>query len=213
VFPTLEATLDFLILTLRGLQQTILTVAGYHDWTNLQHIRETMKPITEIVKREIEVILQYWTPFFDNSTGILSVQALRVNNALLHILTVKDIIVVTRVNNQTIALLLIEYNKLNMLIGDALNEFASLNDVLRTTNIAGPPLLQRQPNMRTSRPLVLSSTHEQQGDLIDMALGKKFFRTHRKKHRKVYNARTQKPRNPRNPRNPINPINPRKPRK
>jgi len=207
VFPTLEATLDFLILTLTGLQQTILTVAGYHDWTNLQHIRETMKPITEIVKREIEVILQYWTPFFNNSTGSLSVQALRVNNALLNILTVKDKIVVTRVSNQTIALLLIEYNKLNGLIGDALNEFATLNDVLRTTNITGPPLLQRQPNMRTGRPLVLPSAHEDQEHLIDMALGKNFFRTHRKKHRKVYNARSQKSRKH------YKPIKPRKPRK
>lgn len=193
VFPTQGAILDFLIITLQGLQQTISAVAGYHNWNNLEHIAQTMRRITETVKREIVVILEYWMPFFHNSSGAISVQAMKVHSSLLNILTVKDKIADTPINNETVALLLIKYNKLNTLISSALGEFAILNEVLvANTHIVGPPLLRRQPNLGTNRPLFV----EDQMDQLDMALGKNYFKrrnkTHRKRHRKRDNIRSSK---------------------
>lgn len=193
VFPTQGARLDFLIITLRGLQQTISVVAGYHNWNNLEHIAQTMRRITEIVKREIVVILEYWMPFFHNSSGPLSVQAMKVHSSLLNILTVKDKIADTPINHETVALLLIEYNKLNTLISTALGEFAILNEVLvATTPIVGPPLLQRQTNIGATRPLFVGDQMNQ----LDMAIGKNYFKrrnkTHRKRHRKRDNIRPPK---------------------
>lgn len=197
VFPTQGARLDFLIITLRGLQQTISAVAGYHDWNNLEHIEQTIRRITEIVKREIVVILQYWMPFFHNSSGPLSVQAMKVHTSLLNILTVKDKIADTPINNGTVAVLLIEYNKLNTLISTALSKFAVLNEVLvASTPIIGPPLLRRQPNIGTIRPLFV----EDQMNPLYMALGKNYFKRqnkthrkrHRKRHRKINNIRPPK---------------------
>ena len=190
VFPTQGARLDFLIITLRGLQQTISAVAGYHNWNNLEHIAQTMRRITEIVKREIVVILEYWMPFFHNSSGPISAQAMKVHSSLLNILTVKDKIADTPINHETVALLLIEYNKLNTLISTALGKFAILNEVLvAATPIAGPPLLRRQPNIGTTRPLF----DDDQTHPLDMALGKNYFKimrkTHRKRHRKIDNTR------------------------
>ena len=193
VFPTQGARLDFLIITLRGLQQTISAVAGYHNWNNLEHIAQTIRPITEIVKREIVVILQYWMPFFHNSSGPISVQAMKVHTSLLNIVTVKDKIADTPINHETVALLLIEYNKLNTFISTALGEFAILNEVLvASTPIIGPPLLRRQPNIGTTTPLFV----EDQINQLDMAVGKNYFKrrnkTHRKRHRKIDNIRLPK---------------------
>lgn len=36
------------------------------------------------------VILEYWMPFFHNSSGAISVQAMKVHTSLLNIVTVKD---------------------------------------------------------------------------------------------------------------------------
>jgi hypothetical protein len=196
VFPTQGARLDFLIITLRGLQQTISAVADYHNWNSLEHIAQTMRRITEIVKREIVVILEYWMPFFHNSSGPLSVQAMKVHSSLLNILTVKDKIADTPINHDNVALLLIEYNKLNTLISTALGEFAILNEVLVASTIepviVGPPLLRRQPNIGTTTPLFVGDQMNQ----LDMALGKNYFKrrnkTHRKRHRKRDNIRSSK---------------------
>ena len=193
VFPTHRATLDFLIRTLQELQETISAVAGYHNWNNLEHIAQTIRPITEIVKREIVVILQYWMPFFHNSSGPISVQAMKVHTSLLNIVTVKDKIADTPINHETVALLLIEYNKLNTFISTALGEFAILNEVLvASTPIIGPPLLRRQPNIGTTTPLFV----EDQINQLDMAVGKNYFKrrnkTYRKRHRKIDNIRLPK---------------------
>jgi hypothetical protein len=129
----------------------------------------------------------------------------KVNTALLNLILVKNVIVALLVDNETVARLILEYNKLNNLIGHAIDEFAILNQLLIDLDIdppiVQPPQLRRQPNITpfptsfsssdsssssssSSAPLVENQVHP-----LDMAAAKIYFKTYRKKHRKLRKSR------------------------
>jgi hypothetical protein len=204
---------DFLILRLNKLKEDISGVAGFHEWNDVQHIIETLIPVNVIIKSEIEFIFEHWMPFFHHSTPPLSIPAMQVYNALVNILTVKFNILAHPVNNETVATLLLEYNKLNNLIPIANAELDNLNQLLIDLHIdppiVQPPLLRRQPNIipfptsfssshsssSSSSSSSLSSLFGDQVHPLDMAVGKIYFKTYRKKHRKSRKSRKlRKPR-------------------
>jgi hypothetical protein len=223
---------DFLILRLNKLKEDISGVAGFHEWNDVPHIIETLIPVNEKIRSEIEFIFEHWMPFFHHSTPPLSMHVMPVYNALLNILTVKFDILARPVNNETVATLLLEYNKLNNLIPIAIAELATLNQLLIDLDIdppiVQPPLLRRQPNI-TPFPTSFSSSDSSSssssssslfGDQVhplDMAVGKIYFKTYRKKHRKPRKSRKsrklRKPRKSRKPRKLRKLRKSRKPRK
>lgn len=199
----------FLKVRLNILQEKIMEVAGFHEWNDVQHIIETIIPINEIIKNEIEFIFDHWMAFYHNSTRPLSVPAVPVYNALVNILTVKLYIVARPVNNETVERLLLEYNKLNNLIPIAITELDALNQLLIDLDIdppiVGPPLPYPPQNI-TPFPTSFSSSDSSSSSSssslfgtqvhpLDMAAAKIYFKTYRKKHRK-----SRKPRKPRKPR-------------
>ena len=98
---------DFLILRLNKLKEDISGVAGFHEWNDVPHIIETLIPVNEKIRSEIEFISDHWMLFYHYSTAPLSIPAVKVYNALVNILTVKLDILARPVNNETVARLLI----------------------------------------------------------------------------------------------------------
>jgi hypothetical protein len=193
---------------LNDLKEDISDVAGFHEGNDLQHIIQTIIRVNVIIKHNIAVISQYWALFSQTSIPSLYEQALKVNTALLNLILAKNVIVALLVDNETVARLLLEYNKLNNLIPIAIAELDTLNQLLIDLDIDPPivqsPLLRRQPNI-TPFPTSFSSSDSSssssssssslsgiQAHPLDMAAAKIYFKTYRKKHRK--------PRKPRKPR-------------
>jgi hypothetical protein len=222
VFPTAGPLFEFLKIRLNDLQEQISDVAGFHRWNDVPHIIETIIRVNVIIKHKIAVINQYWALFSQTSTPSLYEQAVKVNTALINLILVKNVIVDRPVDNETVARLLLEYNKLNNLIPIAVAELDTLNQLLIDLDIdppiVQPPLLRRQPNI-TPFPTSFSSSDSSSSSSssslfgnqvhpLDMAAAIIYFNTYRKKHRKP-----RKSRKPRKPRKSRKPRKPRKPKK
>ena len=215
----------FLKVRLNILQEKIMKVAGFHEWNNVQHIIETIIPTNEIIKNEIKLIFDYWMPFFHNSNPPLSVPAMKVFTALANISALQLDIVARPVNNETVATLLLEYNRLNNLIPIAIAELDALNQVLIDLDIDPPivgPTLPYPPQNITPFPTSFSSSESSSSSSssssygnqvhpLDMAAAKIYFKTYRKKHKK--SRKSRKSRKPRKPRKSRKSRKPRKSKK
>jgi len=215
---TARALFGFLKIRLNNLKKDISVVAGFHEWNDVQHIIETIIPVNVIIKSEIEFIFEHWMSFYHNSTPPLSIPAMKVYNALVNILTVKFNILARPVNNETVATLLFEYNKLNDLIPIAIAELDVLNQLSIDSDvdpiIVGPRLPQPPQNITpfptsfsssdSSSSSSSSSLFENQVHPLDMAAAKIYFKTYRKKHRKKHrkSRKSRKSRKLRKPRKP-----------
>ena len=222
---TARALFGFLKVRLNDLQKDILRVAGSHRRNGVPHMIKTIKRVNVIIKREIEFIFEHWMPFYHHSIDPLSTPAVKVNNALLNIFTVKDNIIARPVNTETVALLLIEYNRLNTLIPIAIAELDVLNQVSIDSGIDPPILGPRPPqpsqnitpfptSFSSSDSSSFSSSSSSSGIRVhplDRAAAKNYFKTYRKKHRK--SRKSRKSRKLRKPRKPRKPKKSRKPKK
>jgi hypothetical protein len=200
---TARALFGFLKIRLNDLKKDISVVAGFHEWNDVPHIIETIIPVNVIIESEIEFILSHWMAFFHYSTPPLDIHTMKVYHALVNISTVKLNILAHPVNNETVATLLLEYNKLNDLIPIANAELDVLNQLSIDLNvdppIVQPPQLRRQPNI-TPFPTSFSSSDSSSSSSssslfgnqvhpLDMAAAKIYFKTYRKKHRKPRKSR------------------------
>jgi hypothetical protein len=182
---TARALFEFLKVRLDKLKNDISVVAGFHRRNDVPHMIETITRVNVIMKDEIEFIFDHWMPFYHHSTRPLSSPAMKVFDVLHKILTVKFNIIARPVTTETVALLLIEYDRLNTLIPIAIAELDGLIQVLINEGI-DPPILGPLP----PQPPQGNQVHP-----LDMAAAKIYFKTYRKKHRKPRKSRkSRKPR-------------------
>jgi len=182
---TARALFGFLKVRLDKLKNDISVVAGLQERNDVPHIIKTITRVNVIITKEIEFIFEHWMPFYHYSIDPLSTPAVKVNNALLNIFTVKQNISARPVTTETVETLLIEYNNLNTLIPIAIAELDVLNQVSIGSDV-DPPILE---------PLLPQPPQGNQVHPPDMAAAKIYFKTYRKKHRKSRKSRkSRKPR-------------------
>jgi hypothetical protein len=220
---TARALFGFLKIRLNDLQKDILDVAGFHRWNDVSHTIETITRVNVIIKSEIEFIFEHWMAFFHHSTPPLSIPAMKVYNALVNILTVKLVILAHPVNTETVATLLLEYNKLNDLIPIANAELDVLNQLSIDLNVDPPivgPRLPQPPQNITPFPRSDSSSSSSSSSLfgnqvhpLDMVAAKIYFKTYRKSRKLRKSRKPRKPRKLRKSRKPRKLRKSRKPKK
>jgi hypothetical protein len=220
---TARALFGFLKIRLNDLKKDILDVAGFHEWNDVSHTIETIIRVNVIIESEIEFILKHWMAFFHHSTPPLDIHTMPVYHALVNITTVKLNILAHPVNNETVATLLLEYNKLNDLIPIAIAELDVLNQLSIDLDVDPPIVGPRPPDPPqniTPFPTSFSSSDSSSSSSsslsgirvhpLDMAAAKIYFKTYRKSRK---SRKPRKPRKSRKPRKPIKPIKPKKSRK